>query len=108
MRRIIIKCDRAWAKKVKEGQVRKIHTDAFGPVDPHHILPKSVYHNFRHDLNNGIALYRSDHTWAENNPEEFLKWLEVNVPEKYQWYLENKDKKALIDLDYEKTYEGLI
>ncbi len=103
-----LRCDELWSQIVLLKPVIVIR-QPFGRIDPHHILPKGApaYYKFRFDIDNGIHLYRPDHTWAGNHPVELLDWLRLNRPEIYQWYLDHKDDKRLIELDYEQIERDL-
>jgi len=63
-------------------------TDAKGKMlktEGHHLLPKSVYPEYRHTKENIAVLTRENHSWAEDNPNLFDKWLKENRPEIYEW-----------------------
>lgn len=59
-------------------------------TEPHHILPKSVYPEYRHTKENIAVLTRENHSWAEDNPNLFDRWLELHRPEIYKWKLEHQ------------------
>ena len=54
-------------------------------TDPHHILPKSVYPEYRHTKENIAVLTREEHSYAEDNPNKFTEWLRNNRPEVFAW-----------------------
>jgi hypothetical protein len=56
-------------------------------TEPHHILPKSIYPEYRHTPENIAVLTRENHSWAEDNPNLFDRWLKLHRPEIYEWKL---------------------
>ncbi len=70
-----IPADREWAAAVfaRHGGrcfLRGSGVGCGGPIDAHHIAPKGMWPELRHDLTNGLALCRSHHSWAHDNPRE--------------------------------------
>lgn len=63
--------DRAWAEAVwardrGECQAERLvpEVECQGRRDPHHIRPKGVYPELRHDVDNGVTLCRAHHDWV--------------------------------------------
>lgn len=55
------------------------------PTEAHHILPKSVYPEYRYTKENIAVLTREEHGHAEDHPGEFDEWLKENRPEVFEW-----------------------
>lgn len=100
--RYCAKCDALWRNAPGRVICARKGKDCFGGIQNHHILPKSVYAKYRHDLENRIRLCEGHHSRAEDNPDEFYEWLKRARPKEYQWYLEHKDDKREVELDYEE------
>jgi len=55
------------------------------PSGGHHILPKSVYPEYRHTKENIAVLTREEHGHVEDHPNEFMEWLKEHRPEVFEW-----------------------
>jgi len=60
------------------------------PTEGHHVLPKSVFPQFRVEPKNIAVLTREEHSWAEDNPSWFLTWLKANQPIQWDWCNEHR------------------
>ena len=123
------KCDGLWSIIVRSvgyceicgrsGAPRKDGRPIKG-LDPHHLLGKGAYPQFWHDVNNGVSLCVRCHIWgsevggvricAHGDIEQltnFWAWIEKNKPATHEWYLENKDNKKSVVVDYEEKYAEL-
>lgn len=49
-------------------------------TEGHHILPCSVYPEYKMEKWNIAVLTREEHSWAEDNPKAFDNWLHDNCP----------------------------
>ena len=84
-------------------------------LNAHHILGKGAYPHLRFDLSNGVCLCSGHHTFDSNicphgtlpAMEGFLEWLIANRQGQYQWYMENKDDRRMVDMNYEAEYNKL-
>jgi hypothetical protein len=80
--------------------------------DPHHILPKSVYPQHRHNPSNiAILCRRKCHIMAEDHPQQFALEIALcgNLDERHTWALENVGKnKYPIDVDYDENFRFLM
>ena len=81
-------------------------------LDPHHILPKSVYPQYYLEPMNIVLLSRLDwHTMAEDHPEEF--WQEMlkrdKLADRVAWVEERRGiNKYCINPDYNDQLRRLI
>lgn len=79
-------------------------------LQAHHLIPREVKH-FRHDPSNGILLCVRHHKYyyqlsAHKNSLAFAIWLQKNMPEKWQWIVDNINADS-VELNYKKACESL-
>ena len=110
-----------WKKKALEKWAEYIHQQKYCSIcgksntklEAHHLISKKVK-QFRNDIQNGILLCSYCHKW---NPVcsphagalGFAEWLINNMPEKYDWWQENKEKITMFSATstYKEDYEKL-
>ena len=59
----------------------------------HHLLPKSVFPEYRYDPENIFVLTPEQHSWAEDNPKEFMHWLHDNEFLRWQWVQDHRNHR---------------
>ena len=118
--KLIAKMDKLWSLIVREPGRCAVCGLKHG-LEAHHLIPRGN-HLFRFDLNNGICLCKSHHTYSGELSahgrkgssmyagEQFISWMKDYKPDQWQWYQENKHIKVtgtLYITDYEAMYEKL-
>ncbi len=87
-------------------------TSSLHELDPHHLLPKSVYPQHRHNPENIVILCRRKcHNLAELNPVKFLAEirLKLNLKDRVVFYDENKDiNPHPVSVDYEENLRQFL
>ncbi|MBC8419050.1 MAG: hypothetical protein H8E10_10695 [Desulfobacterales bacterium] len=58
-------------------------------TEGHHILPKSVFPEYRLTPENIAVLTREEHGHVEDHPKEFMNWLHDHHPLKWKWAQEH-------------------
>ena len=80
-------------------------------LDSHHLLPKSVYPQHRHNPNNIAILCRREcHIMAEDHPEEFAEQAAESgrFADRLQWADDHRDTdKYPTEVDYEENVRML-
>jgi hypothetical protein len=80
-------------------------------LDNHHLMPKSIYPQWRfEEMNTAILCRFRCHSLAENHPTDFANAIEMkaNFHERIQWVNEHTGiGKYPADVDYEAMYEKL-
>lgn len=74
----------------------------------HHILPKSVYPEYRYTKENICVLTPDLHSWAEDHPGVFMDALEAINPEQYAWVIAHKNHRLKVKINYEEEYQKLL
>lgn len=76
--------------------------------DPHHISTRGIK-AIRWHILNVVPLCRHHHDKQERMPRWFLEWLEENLPDYYEFYLNNHNIKpeVITDDDLRETIEEL-
>jgi hypothetical protein len=84
-----------------------------GKLDAHHLISRKVV-AFRNDPENGILLcfycHKHDPRWSPHaGTLGFAEWLKENMPKKFQWWQENKNKikRKIERKTYKEDYEYL-
>lgn len=107
--------DKLWAAEIKAVGACEV-SGTTENLQAHHILSKGAYPHLRYDLSNGVCLSGNNHTFDKDicphgtlpAVEGFLRWLKHLRPGQWQWYLENKDDRRMVDIDYEAKYNELL
>ncbi len=103
--------EKLWAAEIKKGGKCEISLRDYD-LHAHHLLEKSVWPHLSRDLMNGLSLNADYHEFnVEISPHtnlvanvEFLAWLRQYRSDKYLWYMEHKDDRKYIDIDFEAEY----
>lgn len=106
--------DKLWSLQIRAVGSCEV-CNSTNALNAHHLLEKSVWRQYRHDLSNGVCLCARCHTFDPhlcphgNLPavEDFLNWLRTNRPGQFTWYNEHKLNKGTLDVDYELAYNLL-
>ncbi len=107
--------NKLWSEEIRAVGRCEIQGCSNTDLNAHHILGKGAYPHLRFDLTNGVCLCSGHHTFDTSlcphgtlpAIEGFIKWLKHSRPGVYQWYLENKDDRRMVDIDYEFEYNKL-
>ncbi len=78
-------CDRLWQECIRLKAHNRCRKCGGYNVSGHHLI-KRRYNAFRWVLENGYPLCIYCHTFAEDKPIEFLKWLSIHEPRAWEWY----------------------
>lgn len=108
------KCLALWAKIVKIDGRCEICYNTPKVLHAHHLIGRSN-RLFRYDPMNGIALCCRCHLFNDDcsahastsGSYNFLKELKAAWPEKYDWFMDNKDNKRVVKLDLQKVLDDL-
>jgi len=74
------------------------------PTVGHHLLPKSVFPQFRYTHKNIMPLCPEHHEWAETQPEEFQHYLHDEHPAVSFWVITNHHHRDYVAPDYKAIY----
>jgi len=81
-------------------------------LDNHHLLPKSIYPQWRfEEMNTAILCRFKCHNLAENHPTDFLNEIEMkaNFTERIMWVNEHMGiGKYPAEINYEEMYKELL
>jgi 5-methylcytosine-specific restriction endonuclease McrA len=116
------KCDKLWREKVlaRAGHRCEICGSTVNQLHAHHLISRSAVF-FRHNLENGVCLCASCHTFgfgqidgdeyhisAHGTPWAFELWMQENKPDQYEWWCKNRHAVITgVKIDYEKVYAAL-
>jgi len=100
------RADEVWRKVILALHPRCVTGCGYPATDAHHIISRGN-HNTRHRIENGLGLCRSCHRHAHDYPSSFREWLELKLPDHYQWYMQNKQYR-FERVDFEANYLRLV
>lgn len=107
------RADSLWSKLVRESGCCSLCGSTVNKLDAHHILPKDIYPNYRHDTNCGIPLCKASchkygKTSAHRNGNWFAIWLRAQQQERWEWaYNHIMDYVDTPVKDYKAAYQRL-
>jgi hypothetical protein len=104
------KADRLWRNMtIKTGSCA--YCGATTHLQAHHLISRSNSLT-RHKVECGLCLCRYHHLYCRQisphqQPEEFIKWLKKNVPDKYRWFQEHEQLEYQFTADYKEAFLAL-
>jgi hypothetical protein len=108
------KADTAWGQYVHARYNRCAVNNGHcsGPLEAHHLITRGVRAT-RHDPANSILLCARHHRGSpqlspHGAPTAFREWLQVNLPDKFDWMTRHQNDWKTIKADYRAAYERLM
>lgn len=87
----VLKALAEWGEKVKaragyQCELAAYEMACYGPLDPHHHFRQGPHPRLRFDTDNGIALCRNHHDWADTPRGRVViqHWFEATHPERWK------------------------
>jgi len=105
------KADALWGKVIHEiYQSCAVDKDCAGNIEAHHLISRANTAT-RHSIENGIGLCSKHHKFsnklsAHGAPLAFSEWLQVDMPDTWEWCAENKYK--ISKPDYMAAHNALM